>query len=294
MEKKLQGIIAPLITPFDADYQVDYALLKKEIKILADAGVDAISPGGSTGDGAALTDEDLGNMIRTIQEVAPGMTIVAGIIRNSTRQALSAAAAARDAGADALMVTPLSYGPMVPDDEGNLNYYRILSDAIKLPIVIYNVVEPNTISYQLMDRLLDIEYVVGVKQARNGIMAMYEMKQRIGHKGLVFAATDEMIYSCFDLGADGAISAILTAFPELCVKMWKLAKEGKHQEGLALQARLYPVWMAIIGNQFSIRIKYALSLMGREPGLPCSPICHISEDEKASIREAMKMASLIH
>lgn len=289
----LKGIIPPLITPFDEQGNLDEKLIRDEIKILLDAGVDGISPGGSTGEGAAVEDDELERIIRVIREIDAKIPIVAGVIRNSTKAALRTALIAKEAGADALMVTPVSYNVLVPDAEGNFQFYKTLAETVGLPVIIYNVVPQNTISAELFSRLLDIPNIVGIKQSVGGIPAFYEMKMVNGAKGKIFSATDEMLYSTFDLGADGAISAILTVFPELCVKMWKLVQEGHSAEARGLQDKVYFTWKAIGGNQFPIRIKYALQLLGRKPGYPRSPICHMPEQEKQQIKMAMTDAGFI-
>ena len=185
MVKAIEGIIAPLVTPFDEAGRLDAARAKGEIRRLLDAGVDGISPGGSTGEGAALTDGELAELVRLIRAEDPEIPVVAGVIRNSTPAAVSAGLAAKEAGADALMVTPVSYNVLVPDDEGNYNFYREISDRVGLPIVIYNVVPQNTITAPLFGKLLEIENVVGIKQSVGGIMAFYEMKMVNGKRGKV-------------------------------------------------------------------------------------------------------------
>ena len=68
--------------------------------------------------------------------------------------------------------------------------------------------------------------------------------------------------------------------------MWECAKKGDHEKGLEIQNSLYNTWQSLGGNQFPIRLKYALKLMGREPGVCRSPITNLPEDEKEKIRKA--------
>lgn len=293
MSKTIEGIIVPMITPFKENGELDLDLAREEIRLLLKANVHGISPGGSTGEGAALDDDEIAALIRLIRECAGDMPIVAGVIRNSTKAAVRTALSAKAAGADALMVTPVSYNVLVPDNEGNINYYKSISEAVDLPIVIYNVVPQNTIGPAVFDSLLEIKNIAGIKQSCGGIAAFYEMKMYCGLKGKIFSATDEMMYTTFELGADGAISAILTVFPEICVEMWNLSRSGDHTRGPELQNKLYHVWRAIGGNQFPIRIKYALRLMGRNPGFPRSPICHMDEADKQNIERELRKADFI-
>ena len=113
------------------------------------------------------------------------------------------------------------------------DFYRTLSEEVKLPIIIYNVVPQNTISPQLFKRLVDTtEYVRGIKQSVGGIQALYADIMTVGDKGNVYAATDDMLYSCFELGAAGAISAILSLFPKECCEMWECAKRNDYRLSL--------------------------------------------------------------
>ena len=286
---RLGGIIPPIVTPFTRNGDIDFDVFRREVRHLLECGVHGLSPGGSTGEGAALTNDELSRLVQIArQEAGPSLPIVAGVIRTSTHEAVRTALAARDAGADALMVTPVFYNVLVPDDAGNEQFYRTLSDSVGLPIVVYNVIPQNEIRPELFLRLLDIEHVVGIKQSVGGVMGFYEMKQAVGERGLVYSATDEMLYSTFALGADGAISAILSLLPKSCVAMWDLTRAGDHEGARAIQDELFPVWMAVRGNQFPARMKAALAAMGRDCGYPRSPMVMPDEAYVARIAQLVR------
>lgn len=289
MAKKFEGIIPPVVTPFKEDGRIDTELLRQEMKICMDAGVHGLSVAGSTGEGPTLNDEELRELISIGREfVSEEQALICGIMRTCTRDAVKAGLAAREAGADAVMVTPTAYNVLVPNEEGMYDFYRTISEEVGLPIIIYNVVPQNTISPALYKRLLDeTEYMMGIKQSVGGIQALYADIITCKGKGRVYAATDDMIYSCFELGASGAISAILSLFPGECVKMWNCARDGRHEEGLAIQNSLYEKWQCLGGNQFPIRLKYALHVLGREAGYCRSPITCLPEEEKKIIRETL-------
>ncbi len=287
--KAPKGIISPLVTPYTADEALDEQLLRKEIRYLVGCGVHGISPGGSTGEGAAVTDEELARMVEICREETPeGFPVVAGVIRNSTRAAVSAGLAAKQAGATALMVTPTSYNVLVPDDDGNYAFYKAISDKVQLPVIIYNVVPQNEIKPHLFRRLCEIENVVAIKQSCGGIQGFYDMKMIAGDIGEVYSATDDMLYSTFDLGACGAIAAILSVFPKECVAIWDAIQAGKPDEARALQARLYPRWTVLKGAQFPRRLKEMLRQMGMDYGIALSPNLEATQAEKHAIAEALQ------
>lgn len=297
MRKMITGIIPPVVTPFTADGAIDEVKIRREIQINVDAGVHGVSVGGSTGEGPTLRDEELRDLIGIAKEaVRPEQTIVCGVMRTCTRDAVRAGLVARDAGADAIMVTPTAYNVLVPNEEGMFDFYSTISKEVGLPIIIYNVIPQNTITPRLFRRLLhETENVYGVKQSVGGLPALYAMdlvKREAGH-GATFAATDDMLFSCFTHGADGAISAILSVFPKASLEMFECAKRGDYGRGMELQALLYEPWQLIGGNQFPIRLKYALSVLGRDGGYCRSPITYLPDEEKRQIETAFeKLAEL--
>ena len=290
MSVKYEGIIPPIVTPFTKDGEIDEEKLRREIKYCLDCGADGISVAGSTGEGPTLRDEELVRLTKIAREYIPvgsDKTVVCGIMRTCTRDAVRAGLAAKEAGADVIMVTPTAYNVLVPNPEGMFDFYSTISREVQLPIIIYNVIPQNTIYPDLFHRLLnETEYVMGIKQSVGGIQALYADIMEVGDKGRVYAATDDMIYSCFDFGAAGAISAILSVFPKESVEMWNCAKNGDHARGLAIQHSLYKKWQVLGGNQFPIRMKYALECLGRDCGYCRSPITFLPEAEKAAIRKA--------
>lgn len=288
MVKKFEGIIPPIVTPFDEAGNIDESALRREMELCMKAGAHGLSVGGSTGEGPTLHDDELCRMLEIGREFVGGdQTLVCGVMRMCTRDAVTTGLCAKEAGADAIMVTPTAYNVLVPNAEGMFSFYSTISEQVALPVIIYNVIPQNTIYPDLFHRLLEeTSHVMGIKQSVGGIQALYADLMEVGEKGRVYAATDDMIYSCFDLGAKGAISAILSVFPTECVEMWECAQNGDHRRGLAIQSSLYQKWQCLGGNQFPIRLKYALKVLGRDCGYCRSPITYLPEEEKETIRKA--------
>ena len=270
--KKLYGVIPPMVTPFDANEEINMEVLKQEASLLFNAGIHGISLGGSTGEGALLSNQELASGIELIQkENINKVPVLCGIIRNSTKDAVAAGLASKNAGADVLMVTPTFYHGT--DARGNYAYYERISAEVGLPIVIYNVIKNNPITPDMMQDISTIDNVVGIKQSVGGIHSLADMIQFCGDKTLVFGAQDDLMYLSYALGAVGAISAILTVFPELCVQQWDYVQAGDYEQAKAIHSRLLPVWRKIdCGMAFPGMIKAALKLMGREVGSARSPI----------------------
>lgn len=290
MSKLITGIIPPVVTPFDEDGKINERLIEKEMKICIDAGVHGLSVGGSTGEGPTLQDEELVDLIHIARGcLKKEQSLVCGVMRTCTRDAVRAGLAAKEAGADAIMVTPTAYNVLVPNEQGMFDFYSTISKEVGMPVIIYNVIPQNAVTPELFKRLVEeTEHVRGIKQSVGGVQALYAMKMAVGDKGSIYAATDDMLYTCYELGACGAISAILSVFPNECVEMWNCYKQGNKERALEIQNQLYSKWQCLGGNQFPIRLKYALEILGRDAGFCRSPITYLPEEEKARIKKAFE------
>jgi 4-hydroxy-tetrahydrodipicolinate synthase len=115
----------------------------------------------------------------------------------------------------------------------------------------------------------------------------------MGNRARIMSAVDALLYSSFTLGAHGAIAAILTAVPTLCVKLWDAVRAGDHVLALDLHQKILPVWNAIYDDNLPAKVKYCLELQGRPAGLPRPPMPATSESQAGPIKQALQHAGLI-
>ncbi|AZR74951.1 hypothetical protein BBF96_14420 [Anoxybacter fermentans] len=279
-----------MVTPFDENEELDLEATRREVKYLLSKDIAGISIGGSTGEGALLSNEEIKKMIEIIvEENKKKIPIIAGIIRNSTKEAVETALVAKEAGANMLLVTPVYYHGAT--DEGNYEYYKIIAEEVGLPIIVYNVVPTNQITPEVMLRISEIEKVIGIKQV--GAEALTAMVAACGDKIKVFSACDDMLYGTYVSGACGAIAAIATAVPELCIKQWKAFKNGDQKTAQEIHKKLYHVFKAYDARPFPGKIKTLINLLGRSVGKARSPIKEPDKKEIESIKEKLRRAGLM-
>jgi len=287
---KLTGMIAPMITPFDENGELDLNTTRKEVKYLLNTGINGISTGGSTGEGALLSNEEIKKIIEIIvEENKNKIPIVAGIINNSTREAIKTSLIAKEVGADALLITPVFYFGATP--EGNYEYYKLIAEKVGLPIIVYNVVPTNRITPEVMLKISEIEEVVGIKQV--GIEELVAMVSACGDRIKVFSACDDMLYGTYVSGACGAISAMIAAVPDLCVQQWKAFKNGDQKTAIEIHKRLCFVREAYNFTPFPGMLKEIINQLGRTVGKARSPILEPSKKEKEFIRKKLIKAGLL-
>jgi 4-hydroxy-tetrahydrodipicolinate synthase len=294
MTTQLQGIIPPMTTPFDRRGEIDEAAFRHDLRYLLEAGVHGVAVGGSTGEGHTLTTDEIRRLTAVaLEEVGGRIPVITGIIANSTRLVIERGRAVHDLGVAALQVTPVHY-LFAPSEQEVFDHYQAIADQTELPILVYNVIPWSYASPTLLVRMItEIEGVIGVKQSGGDVHALAELLLRLGGRGLVFAAVDDLLYPCFALGAHGAIAAIVTALPELCVKLWDAVQAGSHAEARALHERLLHVWLSLAGPNLPARVKIAMHLQSRSSGLPREPMAPASSPEAEAIRDALRSANLL-
>lgn len=283
----IHGIIPPMVTPFDENGDMDMEALRSETKRLMDAHVHGLSFAGSTGEGAVLSDDELTQGLMTVQQINRyQLPLLCGIIRNSTRQGISAGLAAKAGGADVLMVTPTYYFGSSP--EGNASYFRAVHQATDMPIIIYNVIKNNPVLPEHLRFLTEDCGVIGIKQSVGGIHALADMVIAAKGRFKVFGAQDDVMFLSYLCGACGAISAILTLFPAECVAEWNAVQAGDIKTAKALHEKMLPVWRQIEGSAFPGRLKTAMKLKGiATAGHPRAPIMESDKQTAEKIKNAL-------
>ena len=291
---KIHGIVPPMATPFKADESIDEAALSAEVAyLIEEAGVHGLAVGGSTGEGQTLSTDELRRIVAIAIDVAAGrVPVIAGIIVDSTRQAISKARALADLDVAALQVTPVHY-LFRPTDEMMFKHFATLAEAAAQPVMVYNVVPWTYCSPALLDRMMrEIDGLIGVKQSAGDLKLLADLLMTSADAGLIMSAVDALLYPSFALGAHGSIAAILTAAPELCVQLWDEVAAGDHAAALETHLKLLPIWNAIMADNLPANVKTALTMQGRPAGQPRMPMPESSTEQRAAINKALLAAGM--
>jgi 4-hydroxy-tetrahydrodipicolinate synthase len=295
MRERIFGIVPPMTTPFRPDDTIDEAALRAETRYLIEtARVHGLAATGSTGEGHVLSTDEVRRITAIVSEEAKGrVPVITGIITDSTASAVERGLAVKDLGVAALQVTPVHY-LFRPDDDAMLRHFDTLASRTGLPIIIYNVVPWTYLSPQLLARIIaSVPGVIGVKQSAGDMKLLADLLLLVGNGARIMTAVDALLYPSFALGAHGAIAAILTAAPALCVQLWDAVQAGDHKPALALHEKLLPIWNAIFHDNLPANVKYCLELQGRPAGVPRAPMPATSAAQGIRIREALHAAGLV-
>jgi len=285
MTQTLKGIIPPLVTPFKDDETIDEAALRENVKFMLRKKVHGICLGGSTGEGHTLSTDELARIIEiACEEVGGEIPVVAGIIANSTREAIQMAKAVSKFDITALQVTPVHY-LFKPTDDATFAHFKRLTDESNLPVIIYNVVPWNYLSPELLVRLMtELPGIIGVKQSAGDLKLMADLLISIPEGKLVFTAVDALLYPSFAIGSHGTIAANPAAVPGVCVTLWNAVQAGDHAKALKIHEALLRFWNTIATDNLPANVKYSLAQQGVPSGIPRMPMPITSKEQAASIK----------
>ena len=288
------GSIPALVTIF-RDEALDARACRDFCAWQVSEGSSALVPCGTTGESATLTAAEHRRCVELAVEAAAGrVKVLAGCGSNNTAHAIELTRAAKDAGADAALHVPPYYNR--PNQEGVYAHIAVVAEAVDLPIVLYNVPSRTVtdIAVETMGRLSKMANVIGVKDATGNLARVSAQRAACGADFAQLSGNDDMALGFNAMGGVGCISVTANVAPRLCADFQKACADGRWDDALALQDRLYPLHAALFSDASPGPVKYALSRVhggfSSELRLPMTPP---SAASRAAVDAALVHAGLI-
>lgn len=292
MPQDLSGIVPPVVTPFTESGEIRKKAFRKEIRYHLDVGVAGIAVAGSTGEGNALSLTEHGRLYEiAVEETGPDVPVVAGVIATSTRRGVEKAKRAAAAGADYVMATPPHYN--TPTDDGLVEYFETIGDETDLPILIYDVIDHVDVTAELAERIADeVPLLYGIKQSAGDTHGLTNMIDLVGDRLQIMSAVDDLIYPTYALGADGSIGGVTAVYPRVSIELWEAVQAGDHDRAREIHFATLPLARRAIWDyevNYPGGVKVAIEELGRDPGVPRSPMQRPGPDKQEDIVEAVEM-----
>ena len=287
------GSIPALVTPFSGG-RVAEDTFRELVDWQIAEGSNALVPCGTTGESATMSAEEQRRVIEiTVKVTAGRVPVIAGCGSNNVAHAIEYLHAAKDVGADAALVVMGYYNR--PSQAGMIAAFKALSEASALPIIVYNIPGRAVvdISVETLAEIARLPNIVGVKDATGNLGRVSAQRLASGESFMQLSGNDETALAFNAAGGVGCISVTANVAPRLCSDFQKAMREGRWDEALNLQDRLYPLHTALFTDASPGPVKYALSRV--RSGFPTElrlPMVEPSEASKRKVDEALAHAGL--
>jgi dihydrodipicolinate synthase/N-acetylneuraminate lyase len=284
MSFEWKGVFPALTTKFTADDELDLPLFEKNLQVQLTAGVDGIILGGTLGEASVLNTEEKERLVRfALEKVNGKVPVIINIAEGSTRDALKQAELAKSWGAQGLMLLP----PMryKPDHREAVTYFRTIAESTDLPVMIYNnpVDYKTEVTVDMFEELKDTKNITAVKESTRDVTNVTRMKNRFGDRFKILCGVDTLALEELCLGADGWVAGLVCAFPTETVAVYRLVKEGKIMEAVAIYRWFMPLLELDIHPKLVQYIKLAEAQVGIGSEFVRAPRLVLEGEERGKI-----------
>jgi 4-hydroxy-tetrahydrodipicolinate synthase len=289
-----RGSWPALVTPFrngKVDDKAFVALVERQIA----SGTHALVPCGTTGEASALSHDEHRHVVELCVKTAAGrVPVIAGAGSNSTEEAIGLLQHAKAVGAHAALVVNPYYNR--PTQDGVYAHYKTLTEAVQLPVFLYNVPvrTGSDMQPELIGRLSKLPNVIGIKDASADLSRVARHTALCGKDFIQISGEDPTAVGFNAQGGVGCISVTANVAPEQCAAMQNACLQGDYGLARKINDTLARLHRALFLEASPAPAKYALSLLGLctdEVRLPLVPMG--SEDHKKEIAAAMKEAGVL-
>jgi 4-hydroxy-tetrahydrodipicolinate synthase len=284
---KFHGTGVAVVTPFQADGQVDYSALKTLIDHLVDGGVEYLVSLGTTGESATLNKEEKKKVWEfTAEAVNKRVHLVAGIGGNNTYETVAEIKAFDIAGYDAILSASPHYNK--PTQEGIYQHYKAIAEAAPLPVILYNVPSRtgSTVSAQTTVRLAkDFKNIIGIKEASGNFELLNQLMRDKPEEFLVISGDDPITLPMIAMGAVGVISVIGNALPKQFSNMVRLCLNGDYKAAQPAHYSLIEFTRLMFAEGSPAGVKTALKQLSICGDTVRLPLVQVSKDTVEKIKE---------
>lgn len=281
-----KGVGTAIVTPFDANDNINFDEFKRLVEFQIENGVNAIIVCGTTGEASTMSQEEKQDLIRyCVKIVNKRIPVIAGIGSNNTKLVIENEKYAQHVGVDGLLAVTPYYNKTT--QEGLIAHYKLIASQTNLPIILYNV--PSRTGVNILPNtyleLSKIKNIVATKEANGDISSIIKTKHLCGDELNIYSGNDDQILPVLSVGGIGVISVLSNVKPRYTANMIQNYFDGKLKESAKMQLDS----IELINNLFKevnpIPIKAALNIIGFDFGKPRLPLVECSEQLKELLKK---------
>jgi dihydrodipicolinate synthase/N-acetylneuraminate lyase len=271
-DSDFHGVFPYLVSPIDESGAVMDEVLARLCEDLIEAGVQGLTPLGSTGEFAYLDWPKRKRIVEVVVTAARGrVPVVAGVASTTTADAEFQAREMEKLGCDGILAILETYFP-VPE-EGVYAWFKAVAEAVSLPVVLYT--NPNfqrsDLSLPVIERLSRIGNISYIKDASHNTGRLLSIIDRVEGRMRVFAASAHIPACVMLIGGVGWMAGPACLVPRLSVKLYDACRRGDWAGAMELQRPLWAINQLFAKYNLAACIKGGLELQGYAVGAPLPP-----------------------
>ena len=293
---KLQGVVPPMITPFDQEGNLDIENLEKLLIFLKE-NVDGVYICGSYGSGPMMNVEERKKVAETAVRVLDGkIAIVAHTGTTNTRDTVELTKHAEAIGCDAAAAVGPYY--FHHKEDAVLEFYSSMLRAVSPDFPIYVYHNPQFSGYEIsLDTMKKLKNLGahGIKDATFNMLTFATYMRELADDNFdVALGTESLWLAARVLGAEAYIPGLGNAFPEICKHMWA---EGMNNDIEACRKTQFKVnemrEIMYLARSTQLAVYAMLEIRDIIKAYPRSPFVPATEEEKIEIKKALQELGLI-
>jgi 4-hydroxy-2-oxoglutarate aldolase len=289
---KLEGILPPIATPFDASGELYPAKVRHNVEKWNLTGLAGYVVCGSTGESVMLTTEEKVALWGWVAEyAAPEKLLVAGTGMESVRETVALTNRAAELGYKAAMVrTPHYYKNLLANAAAQLLYYRAVADQARIPLIIYNWPQATglDIPAEAVAALSEHPNIIAVKESSGNLEKVMQMIRTVQPGFQVLVGSAPTLAPSLMMGAVGAILAYANAAPFSTVAIWEACRARDYDAARDWQGRIARASVLVTTRHGIPGLKYAMDLNGYYGGPPRLPLVPCGPEAQREIEEAFR------
>lgn len=277
----LEGVYTAVATPFTETDEVDSEALATLTQRVIAGGGEGIVALGTMGDGLSINFTERRRVLEVIAQTAQGRAgLVAGATAITTSDAVENAILARQLGYKAAMIAPPPY--VLPTPEELVNHYREIAERSELPILLYDYPARTgvQIGWRVLDALVDVPQIIGLKEASGDLPRIVEMRQRYGDRYEIVCGADSLIVDFALWGARGWIAGASGFLTAEHVNVLRLATRGEYAKAKEALVPLLPMFLEMEQSGYGHKVRSGLALFGLPAGRSRLPMQSLSDHER--------------
>ena len=285
----LHGVFPYLVSPVDAQGRIRTGVLGRLCDDLIKAGVHGLTPLGSTGEFAYLSQAQRVSVVQTTIDAAKGrVPVIAGVASTSTADAVAQAKAYQQLGANGILAILEAYFPLA--DTQVESYFRAIADAVDIPVVIYTnpQFQRSDLAPDVIERLAAHPRIGYIKDASTNTGRLLSIMNRCGDKIRVFSASAHIPAAVMLIGGLGWMAGPACIIPRQSVELYNLCKAKRWDEAMALQRKLWRINEAFARFNLAACIKAGLEIQGYDVGDPVPPQAALTVDQRKVVEAALR------